>query len=51
MKCTIKRKESEAKYRHRVVGAGRGKGSYKRFKSNHLKWIKIDLNDRENVVF
>ena len=28
------------KYRMRVVGAGKGKGSYKRLKSDNKKWTK-----------
>jgi|PlaIllAssembly_1097288.scaffolds.fasta_scaffold00001_41 stalled ribosome alternative rescue factor ArfA len=35
-----KREVRTPKFKMRVVGAGRGKGSYKRQKSNSQKWSK-----------
>jgi stalled ribosome alternative rescue factor ArfA len=34
----VKKEVCEPKYRMRVVGSGKGKGSYKRPKSNQKQW-------------
>lgn len=40
MNVNVKREVREPKYRQRVVGSGKGKGSYKRPKSNNQQWSK-----------
>lgn len=35
-----KREVRTPKFKMRIVDAGRGKGSYKRQKSNNQKWLK-----------
>lgn len=37
-----KREVRTPKFKMRVVGAGKGKGSYKRQKSNNQQWVKGD---------
>lgn len=40
VKMNPKREVRSPKYKMRVVGAGRGKGSFKRPKSNNQQWSK-----------
>lgn len=36
----VKQEVRTPKYKMRIVGANKGKGSYKRQKSNNGKWVK-----------
>ena len=41
VKMNPKREVRTTKYKMRIVGAGKGKGSYKRQKSNIHQWTKV----------